>query len=209
MTPQQLLLTAFIVVNIVLVVAIRLRPQIRTATGGKAVIFLALFVLPAIVFAGSTAHHLERATSTEFCLSCHVMEPYGRSLNIDSVEHLPAVHVQNRLVPPDHACYSCHASYTMFGDLRAKLRGIRHVSVNYVGIIPDRLSLYEPFPNADCLGCHASARNFEENMFHGGIRAELEADETSCLACHTATHAIDDLDGLPAWNPDGPTVEVP
>jgi len=209
MTLQPLLLAAFIVVDIVLVVAIRLRPQIRAGTRGKVVVFLALFVLPVILFSGSTAHHLERATSTEFCLSCHVMEPYGRSLNIDSVEHLPAVHVQNHLVPPEHACYSCHTSYTMFGDLRAKLRGIRHVYVNYLGIIPDRLSLYEPFRNAECLGCHASARSFEENMFHSGILAELERDETSCLVCHTAAHAIDELDGLPMWSRDGLTVEAP
>lgn len=121
MTPQQLILAGVIVFNIVLIWILRLRPELRVATGGKVLAFVALFGLPVLTFTGGAAHHLERATSTEFCLSCHVMEPYGRSLEIDSRQHVPAFHVQNNLVPPERACYSCHTSYTMFGDLQAKL----------------------------------------------------------------------------------------
>jgi nitrate/TMAO reductase-like tetraheme cytochrome c subunit len=199
MTLQQALLAAFIVLNVALIGILRVRPAISAATGGKALVFLSLFVLPMIIFTGSTAHHLERAKSTAFCLSCHVMEPYGRSLDIDSVEHLPAVHAQNNRVPTEQACYACHTAYTMFGDLHAKLRGMRHVYVNYFATIPDRLTLYEPFANQECLRCHASARNFQDNIFHADMLADLARNETSCLLCHSAAHAIDELDRLPPW----------
>ena len=199
MTILQLLLVAFVVFNCILIVILRVRPEVRLATGGKALGFLALFVLPVLTLAGGTAHHLDKATSTEFCLSCHVMEPYGRSLQIDSPLHLPAVHTQNNYVPPERSCYACHTSYTMFGDVRAKLQGMRHVAVNYFGTPPDRLQLYQPFANQDCLGCHGSGRQFEEHVIHAPILRELIDGDTSCLQCHAAMHAIDQLDELPVW----------
>ncbi len=58
---------------------------------------------------------MEHATSTKFCLSCHVMEDFGRSLYVDDPSYIPAMHFQNNRVPRDHACYTCHTDYTMFG----------------------------------------------------------------------------------------------
>ncbi len=199
MSWQAEILAAFIVVNILLIGVLRIRPELTRATTGKALAFLALLVLPVVIFSFSTTHHLEKATTTEFCLSCHVMEPYGSSLRIDSSDHLPATHFQNKRVPTDRACYTCHTNYAMFGDLRAKLNGIRHVYVNYLGTIPDDLTLYEPYQNRECLYCHAGARNFEENDFHLGMRSDLEQNDVSCLECHPSEHAIDQLDSLPMW----------
>ena len=68
------------------------------------------------------ALHLEHAKSTEFCVSCHVMEPYGTSLHFDDLDYLPASHFQNNLVPREKACYTCHTQYTMFGDVRRQAR---------------------------------------------------------------------------------------
>lgn len=206
---QTLILAAFIVFNMVLIVVLHLRPQITAATGGKALAFLSLFVLPVVIFSGSSAHHLEKAKTTEFCLSCHVMEPYGRSLDIDSPDHLPASHFQNNRVPTDQACYTCHTSYAMFGDVRAKLNGVRHVYVNYFGDIPDQLTLYDSFKNRECLHCHAGGRNFEENEFHASMRAELGRDDVSCLECHASVHAVTQLDDLPTWTPNVPSTGGP
>ena len=143
MTPNAVILALFIVVNMLLVALLRWRPHVTAAVGGKALAFLALFLLPVFTFSFSTAHHLEQATTTTFCLSCHVMEPYGRSLYIDSPDYVPASHFQNNRVPQDQACYTCHTTYAMFGDLRAKLNGIRHVYVNYLGAVPEHHDLYE------------------------------------------------------------------
>jgi hypothetical protein len=70
--------------------------------------FLAFFIFP--ILAGSLGynHHMERSKQTTFCLSCHVMEPYGRSLHVDDPTWLPAAHYQNNRVPRDEACYTCH-----------------------------------------------------------------------------------------------------
>ena len=205
---QALILAAVIVFNILLIGVLRLRPEITAATGGKALGFLALFALPVLIFAGSTTHHLDKATTTEFCLSCHVMEPYGRSLSIDSPDHLPATHFQNNRVPTDHACYTCHTTYAMFGDVQAKLNGMRHVYINYLGTIPDPITLYEPYKNRECLHCHAAARNFETNDFHVELRTELESNDISCLECHAVVHAVAEVDALPTWSrPEWPPEE--
>lgn len=199
MTTQALILAAFIAFNLGLIIVLRVRPEITAATGGKAVAFLALFVLPAMTFAGSTAHHLDKATTTEFCVSCHVMEPYGLSLEIDSLDHLPATHFQNNRVPPDRACYTCHTSYAMFGDLQAKLNGLRHVAINYLGTVSEPITLYQPYSNRECLHCHAGARTFEEHPFHVEIRSDLGRDEVSCLDCHAVVHGVAEIDALPRW----------
>ncbi len=202
MTPNAVILALFIIFNILLVALLRWRPQVTAGVGGKALAFLALFLLPVFTFSFSAAHHLEQATTTTFCLSCHVMEPYGRSLYIDSPDYVPASHFQNNRVPQDQACYTCHTTYAMFGDLRAKLNGIRHVYVNYLGTVPEHLALYEAYQNRECLHCHAGARTFEENDFHTEIRGELERNEFSCLDCHPSIHAVTELPELPMWDRD-------
>lgn len=194
----------FVAITIALILLVALRPRMIESTGGRAVIFVALLVLPVLVTALGTSAHLEYATSTTFCLSCHVMEPYGESLLIDSGEHVPAVHVQNALTPRDHACFACHTSYTMFGDLQAKLRGLRHVWVNYLGEVPEKIALYEPYQNRECLSCHRDARSFAENEMHVELEAELDSGETSCLDCHEQIHDVEHLDSLPKWREAAP-----
>ena len=107
---------------------------------------------------------------------------------------------QNKRVPREDACFVCHTSYAMYGDIEAKLKGLQHVWVNYVTGPPDELALYEPYQNRECLYCHASARSFEENDFHLDSRTELETNEFSCLECHTPVHDIAELDTLDQWN---------
>ena len=91
--------------------------------------------------------------------------------------------------------------YTLFGDAKAKLQGLRHVYVHYLGELPAKIALYEPYNNRECLHCHPGARGFEENEFHIEIRAELVANTTSCLECHDAVHAVAKLAELPKWEP--------
>ena len=190
---------AFVLVSMGLIAVVAFRPSLTMARGGKILAFIALFVFPLLATGIGTSIHLEHSKTTEFCLSCHVMEPYGKSLLIDDTDYLPAAHFQNRRVPRDHACFTCHTSYTMFGDFEAKVRGLRHLYVNYLGTIPDQLQLYEPFLNRECLHCHSGARSFEESELHVEVRQELAEDVTSCLECHESTHDPESVDGLPKW----------
>ena len=167
--------------------------------GGRVLAFLAILAMPVAAFSVGLGEHIEQSKQTEFCVSCHVMEPYGRSLMIDSADHLPAQYFQNARVDSELACFVCHTNYTMFGDLQAKVTGIKHVWVNYLGTIPDELTLYQPYQNRECLYCHGEARFFNEGL-HGGMRPELDSNEISCLKCHTLVHDVDQLDALDLWD---------
>jgi cytochrome c-type protein NapC len=181
---------ALAVCTLVLVFMLIRRPALARDAGGKIFAFLALFVLPVFVGVVGTAEHLEQSRSTGFCVSCHVMEPFGQSLEADPP------HFQNNRVPRDEACYSCHTDYTMYGNVAAKWRGLRHVWVNYLSgpPAPEEIRLYTPFHNRECLYCHARARSFEEFPVHSApeTMASLVANETSCLLCHTVAHEIGD-----------------
>ncbi len=195
---QQSLLIA-VVVTITLMVVVVLKPDSTSRRGGQVLGFVAFFVLPLALTSFGVAAHLEHSKSTEFCLSCHVMEPYGESLMIDAEEYVPAAHFQNSLIPRDQVCFTCHTTYTMYGDLRAKLQGLQHVYVYYLGTVPEKIELYQPYNNRECLNCHNDGRRFEENELHIEVRAELASNETSCLECHDAIHDVTALNNLPKW----------
>jgi nitrate/TMAO reductase-like tetraheme cytochrome c subunit len=162
--------------------------------------------LPGLVLMLGFSRQMEQAGTTEFCLSCHEMRPYGMSLQIDDESLLPATHFQNKRIPRDRACYSCHTSYTMFGGVNDKMRGARHVWKHFFDSSEDdaRLHLYTPFQNRECLHCHAGARSFEESFGHEDIIEDLTNEVFSCLDCHDTTHAMDSIEGHELWNLEAP-----
>ncbi|HEX2645387.1 MAG TPA: NapC/NirT family cytochrome c [Thermoanaerobaculia bacterium] len=193
------ILIAVVLAAIALIALVTLRPSLTAARGGRVLAFLAFLVLPLLASAMGLSAHLDHSKSTEFCLSCHPMKPYGQSLHVDDPAWIPAHHFQNNLVPRDHACFTCHTHYTMFGDAKAKLRGLRHVYVYYLGHIPEKIELYEPYNNRECLHCHDGARSFEESDLHKEIRADLASGQISCLECHDTIHNVGDLKGKALW----------
>lgn len=198
------ILVGFLTVAGVLILLVLLRPSVLEGRVGKALAFLGWFVLPVLALAFGVEAHMQRAKSTEFCLSCHVMEPYGESLRIDDTAYLPANHFQNRLVPPEQACYACHVDYTLFGGVEAKWNGVKHLWVYYTGDAPapGEIELYEPYSNSVCLHCHGGARSFEESELHVDLLADLRAGDMSCLDCHDQIHAVDELGELDRWQPE-------
>jgi nitrate/TMAO reductase-like tetraheme cytochrome c subunit len=195
---------AVVLVTIALVALMALRPSLVEARGGRILAFLALCVLPLLMTGIGVSAQVEHSKSTAFCLSCHVMEPYGRSLHVDDSSWVPAQHYQNNRIPRGEACFTCHTNYTLFGDYKAKLRGLRHVYVNYLGTIPEKIALYEPYNNRECLHCHAGARSFEESDLHKEIRGELAKNATSCLECHDTIHNVHGLAGVKTWKEEKP-----
>jgi nitrate/TMAO reductase-like tetraheme cytochrome c subunit len=199
-------LAVLVLITIALIALLVLRPSLTTARGGRILAFLGFLVLPVLATAMGVSTHLEHSKSTEFCLSCHVMEPYGKSLQVDDASAVPAFHFQNNLVPPEKACFTCHTDYTLFGDVNAKLRGAKHAYVYYLGNVPKpgEIKLYEPYNNRECLHCHAGARSFEESDLHKEMRADLTTGRTSCLECHDVGHEVADLEGKPLWKKSTP-----
>lgn len=179
-----------------------LRPELTRGRGGRVLAFVALFILPALLTAGGLTAHMEQAKSTEFCLSCHVMEPYGESLWTDDPSFLPASHFQSRRISRESACYTCHTDYTMFGDATAKLRGLRHVWVQVLGDLPapEEIELYTPYKNRECLHCHEGARSYLENELHADVLTELASGELSCLECHSEVHDVGGVAERERWH---------
>ena len=206
MPDPTMILIAIILVAAALVLVLILKPSITITRGGKILAFVSIFIFP--LFAGSMGFraHMERSMTTEFCTSCHVMQDYGKSLLIYDASYLPAAHFQNNRVPREQACYTCHTTYAMFGTAKSKLRGLRHVYMQYLGKIPGKIELYEPYKNRECLHCHAGARTFEEGATHNMENGRLESIKSgalSCLStgCHDAGHGIKGLGNKTFWTP--------
>ena len=195
---------------ILLGILVMWRADITRAREGRILAFLALFLLPTIAVWAGVSKHMDRAKSTEFCLSCHTMEDYGRTLRIDDRSYLPASHFQNNRVPRDRACYTCHTDYTMFGGLKDKWRGLSHVYVQYLGTIPrtGEIKLYQPFNNRECLHCHAGARSYVEASPHQKAPDMIEkaaSNQLSCMSsgCHDIIHDVTTLPDATFWK-EGP-----
>ena len=158
---------------------------------GRAAMGMLVFaILPVSWSYAVVMNRLNAMQTVEFCNSCHVMEPYVASLNVDDPESIPAIHYQNNWVPQKKACYDCHSEYGMFGDVKAKLNGLKHVYVNFITGPPEKIELYKPYHNRDCLHCHEPARRFQENEDHIDNLDDLHSGETSCLDCHDVGHVL-------------------
>jgi cytochrome c-type protein NapC len=181
----------------VLVAVVAVRPAITASRAGKILAFGVLFFLPLFSLVAGMDNEMERSKSTAFCLSCHIMESYGKSLHIDDASYLAAAHFQNHRVPADEACYTCHTNYAMFGSFKAKIGGLRHLYVYYLKEqpLPQNIKLHEAFNNRECLHCHLGARSFEQGATHNADPATLpavKANTLSCISsgCHDTVHTV-------------------
>jgi len=195
------ILISQIVVSIVLACVFLIRPSVTVGAGWKILAFIGLCVLPALCIVGGMNIQMQRSEQTQFCISCHVMVPYGQSLYIDDAKYIPAQHFQNHRVPADMACYACHADYGIYGPLKDKLQGMTRIYMQYVRTPPDPASIRVPggYKNAQCLHCHLGARSFQENPVHTAIMDTLTSNQVSCLSCHGMVHDVANLSHLKLW----------
>jgi cytochrome c-type protein NapC len=183
------------------------RPAITIHPGGKILAFGVFFFLPLFCLMAGMNSEMERSKSTKFCLSCHIMESYGRSLHVDDASFLAAAHYQNHRVPVAEACYTCHTNYAMFGGFKAKMGGLRHLYVHYLRKepAPEDIQLHEPYNNRECLHCHLGARSFEQGAVHNADPDTLpavKANKLFCISsgCHDVVHNVRQLDKVKFWN---------
>lgn len=198
------ILIAVILFSIVLIAWLVLRPSVTATRGGKILAFVALLVFPVLAGGLGVNEQIQHSKTTNFCLSCHIMEDYGKSLRVDDRSFVPAIHFQNNLVPRDKACFTCHTDYTMFGDYNAKLRGLKHVYAYYLGKPSQPIKLYTSYNNRECLHCHLGARSFEESEAHTKdpqVMAKMKVNEVGCTTsgCHNITHNVGQLKEFSIW----------
>jgi len=204
MPGMTMIVVAVILVSIVLIAWLVLRPSITATRGGKILAFVALLIFPALAGGMGVSEHLQHSKTTNFCLSCHVMDDYGKSLRVDDRSFIPAIHFQNNLVPRENACFTCHTDYTMFGDFNAKLRGLQHVYANYIGKPSQPIKLYTPYNNRECLHCHLGSRSFEESEAHTKdpqAMADMKTNRLGCTTsgCHNIVHNVGALKEATFW----------
>jgi len=92
----------------------------------------------------------------------------------------------------------------MYGDVKAKLRGLRHVYVQYLGTPSKPLELYTFYNNRECLHCHLGGRSFEENENHtkeAQMLQQIKNNQMSCATtdCHNIVHRVDQLKEQKFW----------
>jgi nitrate/TMAO reductase-like tetraheme cytochrome c subunit len=182
------------VVGLILLIAVM--GSHRAARGWRTLAFVAFCALPVIFAATTIQANLNQMKRVQFCGSCHVMENHVASLTYDDDEPLASVHFRNNFVEQDHACYSCHVSYAMFGPVKAKMNGMRHVWAYVTKKDHAKIELYEPYSNDNCLHCHDSSQRFreaEDHMDEDNFLARVESGELSCLSsgCHDEGHYWD------------------
>ena len=115
-----------VVLTLLLLVYLRLKlPSIVAERTGQLMIFMGALIIPIVVAMAGVSQSMHRATETSFCLSCHEMQPYGKSLFVDDDAAIQAVHFQNRSIPREAACFTCHTDYTMFGDYKVDADGFQ------------------------------------------------------------------------------------
>lgn len=206
MPHEATLVVALLLLNALLIGVFVVRPAITVTRGGKIMAFLVLLLLPILCGAMGISSELERSKTTKFCLSCHIMEPYGQSLRVDDPSYLAAAHFQNHRVPADSACYTCHTNYAMFGSVKAKMAGLRHIYIYYLTTppAPENIKLHEPYNNRECLHCHLGARSFEEGAVHNAdpdLLPGVKANKLSCISsgCHEVAHNVATLNKVKMW----------
>jgi len=130
----------------------------------------------------------DRAERVEFCESCHLtMQSFVNDMRDPKSESLAAVHFKNKYIP-DNQCYVCHTSYGMFGTVEAKMSGMVDVYKYFTRTYPKVIAMREPYPNHDCLKCHAESAKWLKHDEHIAAREDLFADKMKCLECHGADH---------------------
>jgi cytochrome c nitrite reductase small subunit len=129
-----------------------------------------------------------RAERVEFCASCHLtMKKFVEDMKDPKSESLAAVHFKNKYIPDDQ-CYDCHTSYGMFGTVEAKMAGMVDVYKYFTHTYPKVIAMREPYPNHDCLKCHAESAKWLKHDEHIAAKDDLFADKMKCLDCHGADH---------------------
>lgn len=145
--------------------------------------------LPLLLLGMSSLVSLAQAKKVEFCRSCHrTMGAFVRDMEDRNSETLAARHARHRWIPEDQ-CYLCHTAYGMFGDVKAKMKGLEDLYSYYSRTYHLPVRMHAPYPNSDCLKCHEHTPKFVELEHHVELLPGLRSGEFRCVDCHGPAHA--------------------
>ena len=183
--PNAALPFAAGLVALVFLLAIRRFADVPDAPRHHWLLLFGIVIVPGLALALGFGRALEAMKRPQFCGSCHVMSPFIKDLQNPDSSTLAAVHYQNRYIR-EHQCYTCHTDYGLFGPMRAKLAGIRHLWNYQTGNYEIPIKIREPYRDANCLYCHGEAKVFREK--HADTFELLMSGDMGCLDCHRPVH---------------------
>ena len=171
------------------------RPQLTAST--KLLLFFGIGVFPIATAMTGNYTGFEATTKRQFCGSCHVMRPYKLDSEDPNSMSLAARHARNEMFG-DANCYACHADYGMFGTIKTKAGGMRHVYeyVLHYRNMPlaearEKIHIRKPFQNATCMHCHSTENPLWKNVKeHASLIDDVRSEKVSCASegCHGPAH---------------------
>jgi nitrate/TMAO reductase-like tetraheme cytochrome c subunit len=162
----------------------------------KGLLVVTIVLLPMFCVSTGMVLVFTRAERVEFCGSCHrALEAYVGEMKNPRSEGLAAIHYRYQYIASNQ-CYECHTSYGLFGTVKAKVHGVKQVLRYYTNTYESPLKMWQPYPNEDCLKCHAQSVKWLSVEEHVAPewREGLLAAEASCMDCHEDGHG----DGIAA-----------
>ena len=177
---------------IILILYLLRRPPLQGST--KLWLLLGIGIFPIGAALTGNVVGFERSKEREFCGSCHTMERHVRDAADPASLTLAARHSRNPLFGSE-SCFTCHKDYVIFGDVLTKLRGMVHLWAYYTkygplaSSPPSEIHLYKPYPDWNCMQCHAPTRP-KWRAGHAGLLDSLVKGTQRCsdAKCHGPIH---------------------
>ena len=120
-----------------------------------------------------------------FCASCHTQEQtfYERSTASTPVD-LGSTHNINGQA----RCIDCHTGPGIIGRYRGLMAGGTNLIAYFSGHYSQPPALHEPYPDANCLKCHANIAQNQEFHNHYHIYLPrwqaIDKNAATCVSCH-------------------------
>jgi len=131
-----------------------------------------------------TAMQFENHNS--FCASCHTEGEqtfFDRSIASDPVD-LASIHDINEQA----RCIDCHTGPGITGRYMGLMAGATDLINFFSGHYPQPAALEEPYPDANCLKCHADISQKQDfnNHFHVFLPEwqKIDKNAATCVSCH-------------------------
>ena len=139
-----------------------------------------------------TAMQFENHNS--FCASCHTQdeENYYKQSLVAPVD-LASFHESKNA----SRCIDCHTGPGIIGRYGGLMAGATDLISYFSGHYPQPAALEEPYPDANCLKCHADIAQRQDfnNHFHVFLRRwqALDRNAATCVSCHVSHDSTGDV----------------
>ncbi|MBM4255049.1 MAG: hypothetical protein FJ147_04040 [Deltaproteobacteria bacterium] len=146
-----------------------------------------MLLLPVAALLATISSVAEDTKTVGFCATCHVMQVFVNDMRNPESRLLAARHYQNRWIA-NHQCYTCHITYGLHGSFAGKRAALRHWLRYVTGSWSEPITHTGPYPNTNCLNCHADASGFRHVGSHQSRLADLQENRVKCVMCHGLPH---------------------